>query len=108
MVLAFVFMKGIRHKEVSFVSDPYWNKGIEYVKDQERGYDYKEDLYVPGYFELPIKKGESIIFSAGVGEIKPRSLSMMYNKEMKLRTYRNSFFNCLKNFSIVIILIWAY
>ena len=85
------------NKEVSFVSDPYWNKGIEYVKDQERGYDYKEDLYVPGYFELPIKKGESIIFSAGVGEIKPRSLSMMYNKEMKLRTYRNSFFNCLKN-----------
>ena len=48
-----------------FVFDPHWYKGIEYIKDQERGYPYQEDLYVPGYFEIPIKKGESIIFSAG-------------------------------------------
>ena len=85
------------NKKNEFHYLPDWYRGIEYPKEQERGYDFNEDLYVPGYFELPIKKGESIIFSAGVGEIKPRSLSMMYNKEMKLRTYRNSFFNCLKN-----------
>ena len=56
MVLAFCLYEGYPalylqfNKEVSFVSDPYWNKGIEYVKDQERGYDYKEDLYVPRIF----------------------------------------------------------
>ena len=85
------------NKQVSFTYQPNWNKGIEYIKDQERGFEYKEDLYVPGYFELPIKKGESIIFSAGVGEIKPRSLASMYNKEIGMRTCRTSFFNCLKN-----------
>ncbi|MCP9611519.1 glycogen debranching enzyme N-terminal domain-containing protein [Coprobacter tertius] len=84
-------------KPVTFTFGPYWNKGIEYIKDQERGYEYKEDLYVPGYFELPIKKGESIIFSAGIGEIKPRSLNALYAREIKNRTFRSSFFNSLKN-----------
>lgn len=85
------------NKAAEFVFQPNWYKGIEYVKDQERGYDYKEDLYVPGYFEVPIKKGESIIFSAGVSEVKSRSLTALYNKELSVRTYRTSFYNCLKN-----------
>ena len=42
--------------------DPHWYKDIEYVKDLERGVPYTEDLWVPGYFSIPIKKGESIIF----------------------------------------------
>ena len=81
------------NKPAEFVYQPHWNKGIEYQKELERGYDYKEDLY----FELPIKKGESIIFSAGVGEIKTTMLTRLYNKEISNRTYRSSFFNCLKN-----------
>lgn len=85
------------NKPAEFVYQPHWNKGIEYLKELERGYDYKEDLYVPGYFELPIKKGESIIFSAGVGEIKTTMLNRLYNKEISNRTYRSSFLNCLKN-----------
>ena len=85
------------NKEPKFVYDPHWYKGIEYAKDQERGEPYKEDLFVPGYFELPIKKGESIIFSAGVKEAKPRSLARIYNDEYERRTPRNSFYNCLKN-----------
>lgn len=77
--------------------EPNWYHGFEYVKDLERGVPYCEDLWVPGYFEVPIKKGESIIFSAGVSEIKPRNLSKMYEKEIAQRTCRSSFFNCLKN-----------
>ena len=84
-------------KQVEFVSDPHWYNGIEYTKDQERGYSYREDLYVPGYFQMPIKKGESIIFSAGVSDVDINSLSSMYDKELKSRTYRSSFYNCLKN-----------
>lgn len=80
-----------------WVDDPNWYKDIEYVKDLERGVPYTEDLWVPGYFELPIKKGESIIFSAGISEIKPRSLSKMYQSEIASRTPRTSFYNCLKN-----------
>lgn len=77
--------------------DPHWYNGFEYVKDLERGVPYTEDLWVPGYFELPIKKGESIIFSAGLSEVSPRSLAKMYEKEIAQRTCRTSFFNCLKN-----------
>lgn len=80
-----------------WVGDPNWYKNIEYVKDMERGVPYTEDLWVPGYFEIPIKKGESIIFSAGVEPVKPRSLSKMYENEIAHRTPRTSFFNCLKN-----------
>ena len=84
-------------KKPQFVYEPHWYKGIEYIKDQERGVPYTEDLYVPGYFELPIKKGESIIFAAGVEEAKPRALARIYQEEYENRTPRNSFYNCLKN-----------
>ena len=80
-----------------WVNDPHWYKDIEYVKDLERGVPYTEDLWVPGYFEVPIKKGESIILSAGVKEVSPRSLNKMYEKEIASRTCRSSFYNCLKN-----------
>ena len=84
------------HK-ATWVDQPNWYKDIEYVKDLERGVPYCEDLWVPGYFEVPIKKGESIIFSAGVSPVSPRSLKKMYETEIASRTPRTSFFNCLKN-----------
>lgn len=85
------------NKKVKFVYEPYWYHGVEYRKEQERGYPYQEDLYVPGYFELPIKKGESIIFSAGDSPVATTRLKILYEKEVKARTPRTSFFNCLKN-----------
>ncbi len=84
-------------KECEFVDNPDWYRGIEYQKEQERGYQYKEDLYVPGYFKVTIEKGESIIFSAGITEISTKSLDKMYKKELEERTPRTSFYNCLKN-----------
>ena len=85
------------NKKVKFVFEPYWYNGIEYLKEQERGYPYKEDLYVPGYFEVPIKKGETIIFSAGVGPVAPNQLKKLFVQEAEARTPRTSFYNCLKN-----------
>lgn len=84
-------------KTAKFVFEPYWYNGIEYPKEQERGYPYKEDLYVPGYFEVPIKKGETIIFSAGDSPVNTRRLKSYYETEVAARTPRTSFFNCLKN-----------
>lgn len=80
-----------------WVDEPNWYNDIEYMRDLERGEPYTEDLWVPGYFSIPIKKGESIIFSAGTEPVKPRSLARMYESEIALRTPRTSFFNCLKN-----------
>lgn len=85
------------NKKVKFVFEPYWYNGIEYLKEQERGYPYKEDVYVPGYFEVPIKKGETIIFSAGVGPVATNQLKKLFVQEAESRTPRTSFYNCLKN-----------
>ena len=85
------------NKKPEYISHPDWYKGIEYPKEQERGYDYKEDLYVPGYFDVTIEKGEEIIFSAGVSPVSPKSLKTLFTKEAQSRTPRNSFYNCLKN-----------
>ena len=85
------------NKKPEFVFNPNWYKGIEYIKDQERGIPYREDLYVPGYFQMEIKKGESIIFSAGTSEADPEKFAGMYEAEIKSRTPRTSFYNCMKN-----------
>ena len=84
-------------RKPQWVNEPNLYKDIEYVKDLERGVPYCEDLWVPGYFELPIKKGESVIFSAGVAPTNTRNLAKMFEAEIAARTPRTSFFNCLKN-----------
>jgi len=85
------------NKKNEFHFEPYWYKGIEYTKEQERGYDSNEDLYVPGYFEVNIKKGESIIFSAGISEASTNDMFEKFEEQAARRTPRDSFFNCLKN-----------
>lgn len=85
------------NKPVRWIDDGHWYNGIEYFKDRERGIPYKEDLWVPGYFELPIEKGESIIFSASTYECVPDDFENTYVNEVATRTSRTSFYNCLKN-----------
>ncbi len=84
-------------KKPDFIAAPDWYFNIEYMAELRRGYDYKEDLYVPGYYELSLKPGESVIFSAGLDIISPRSLKSKFSKEIALRTPRVSYENCLRN-----------
>ncbi|OFX18836.1 MAG: amylo-alpha-1,6-glucosidase [Bacteroidetes bacterium GWA2_31_9] len=84
-------------KTVEYVHVPNWYYNIEYHQEQNRGYEYQEDLMVPGYFEIPIKKGESIIFSAGTKEAVTQSLKQQFEKEIAKRIPRSDFHNCLKN-----------
>ena len=85
------------NKEVKWVDNANWYKDIIYYKDRDRGIPYREDLWVPGYFELPIKKGESIIFSASTFPCEPKDFEKTYQEELIGRTSRTSFYNCLKN-----------
>ena len=84
-------------KKNEFIFHPDWYRGVEYPKEQERGYASTEDLYVPGYFEMPIKKGESIVFSAAISSIKPSSLKKLFDEEVAERSPRDNFFHCLVN-----------
>lgn len=85
------------NKKNEFIFQPDWYRGVEYPKEQERGYASNEDLYVPGYFEMSIKKGESIVFSASTSEIKSSSLKKLFDKEVDVRAPRDNFFHCLVN-----------
>ncbi len=84
-------------KAMEFIPVPDWYYNIEYMEEQRRGYDYKEDLYVPGYFEMPIRKGESVIFSAATFEANPRGLKRKFTIELNNRIPKDSYRNCLLN-----------
>ena len=84
-------------KDNNFVFQPDWYRGVEYPKEQERGYASNEDLYVPGYFEMDIKKGESIVFSASTSACKTGGLKRLFDKEVDERSPRDNFFHCLVN-----------
>ena len=84
-------------KKNNFVFQPDWYRGVEYPKEQERGYASNEDLYVPGYFEMNIQKGESIVFAASISESKTASLKKLFEEEVIERSPRDNFFHCLVN-----------
>ncbi|MCQ2205436.1 MAG: amylo-alpha-1,6-glucosidase [Bacteroidaceae bacterium] len=74
---------------------PDWYRGLDYPKERQRGYGETEDLLVPGYFEMPLRKGQSVIFTASLGERAPRQFKPMMDKEIECHSPRNSFYNCL-------------
>lgn len=84
-------------KKNKFVFQPDWYRNVEYPKEQERGYASNEDLYVPGYFEMNIRKGESIVFSGSTSEIATDTINKLFEKECASRTPRDNFFHCLVN-----------
>lgn len=85
------------NKTPSFVYHPDWYRGIEYLQDMQKGDTFSEDLYVPGYFEMSIEKGEAIIFSAADMLVDVSTLAAEFEFEMHKRIPRSNFFNCLKN-----------
>ena len=82
--------------DAEFVAAPDWYYGFEYPEEIKRGYDGYEDLLTTGYFEMPIKKGESIIFSAATEEVASADLlTEMYEASLARRTHKIDFVSCL-------------
>lgn len=79
-----------------FVKVPDWYRNVEYLKEKERGYDYREDLFVPGYFECPIRKGQSIVFSAALTPVDPTRFTATFRNQFDNRLERDTFKECLK------------
>ena len=84
-------------KKADFVQVPDWYYNIEYSEELKRGYDYKEDLFVPGYFEMSARKGDVIVFSASTTEQSPDQLKEEFETDLAKRIPRSSFKNCLIN-----------
>ena len=62
---------------------PYWYNGVTYSDEYRRGFDCREDLFVPGLFQLDLKPGESVVFSASVNEVNPRGLKRKFTDVLK-------------------------
>ena len=82
--------------DAKFVPAPDWYYDFEYQKEMERGYEGHEDLLTTGYFEMNIKKGESIIFSASVDEMPSgEAIVEAYETSVARRTHKIDFESCL-------------
>jgi predicted glycogen debranching enzyme len=84
-------------KENEYIHAPDWYYNIIYQEELERGYEYMEDLYVPGFFEFEIGKGESVYISAGTSEIIQSGIKKAFTAEQKTRIPRDNFEHCLIN-----------
>jgi predicted glycogen debranching enzyme len=83
-------------KKTEFVPAPDWYRQIEYLKEQRRGYDYHEDLFVPGFFQMVIKTGESIVLAAGLEELAPTGLKKRFANQIERIPLRRTFEDVLK------------
>ncbi len=84
-------------KKAEYIHAPDWYYNIEYLEEKNRGYECLEDQMAIGFFEFPIKKGESIVFSAGLSEIDPKKLKTKFAGEIKKRTPRADYQTNLEN-----------
>ncbi len=80
-----------------FVPGPDWYQGIEYTEEQKRGYDYSEDLFVPGFFEVNAAKGDVIVFSASTKEERPAGFKTKFTRTVRSKIPRSDFSNSLRN-----------
>ena len=67
----------------AFKSQPYWYSGVTYSDEYRRGFDCREDLFVPGTFSLEMKPGDSVVFSASVNEVNSRGLKRKFTDTLK-------------------------
>jgi len=84
-------------QKAEFVHVPDWYLGVEYPEEQKRGYEFSEDLFCPGFFELNAKEGDVIVFSASTKEEKSSGLKQKFTKTVSGKIPRASFVNCLRN-----------
>jgi predicted glycogen debranching enzyme len=81
---------------VSYEHAPVWYHNIEYEEELKRGYDGHEDLMNLGKISVKVEHNE-IYFSIGTTPMDPDNIEALFEEELKKRTMRSSFINCLKN-----------
>mgnify|MGYP003296221433 FL=1 len=69
--------------KATFKYQPYWYSGVTYSDEYRRGFDCREDLFVPGAFTVEMKPGDSVVFSASCSEINPKGLKRKFTDTLK-------------------------
>jgi predicted glycogen debranching enzyme len=74
-----------------FYPAPQWWQNFEYLKERNRGYDYQEDLFMPGVFEFSLTKGQEIIFRASLSPAS-EEIKKDWTKEIRrINNYKKKF-----------------
>ncbi|HOG16962.1 MAG TPA: amylo-alpha-1,6-glucosidase [Syntrophales bacterium] len=68
----------------SFRPSPAWYRDFVYEEERARGYDWKEDLVMPGILEIPIRKGVGAIVSVSL-EPRCEQIKKTWNREIERR-----------------------
>lgn len=72
------------NRKSEFHPGPKWSLNIEYLAERDRGFDYQEDLFCPGMFEVELKKGKPVIFAASTDPLG--NLKKIRKKEVERRS----------------------
>jgi predicted glycogen debranching enzyme len=54
----------VRHQGSAFAPGPTWHENVEYLEELERGLDFREDLLLPGHWELELAPGQPQLVAA--------------------------------------------
>ena len=73
----------ISDAKAKFVENPCWNMNITYSDEYRRGFDCREDLYMPGWFELTLKPGASVVLSASLSQEDPAGFKRKFDNFLK-------------------------
>lgn len=54
----------------TFLPSPDWINAVEYPLEQERGFDYAEDIFSPGLFEIDLPADRDVFLSASTDRLR--------------------------------------
>ena len=74
---------------------PHWYYNMFYIREQECGYDATEDQFVPGFFELQMKQGDTVILSVSLKEENPAAIKRQCEAEVKRLLPQHNYEECL-------------
>lgn len=82
-------------KAVEYTHVPHWYYNMFYIREYERGYEAAEDQFVPGFFEIQMKQGDSVILSASLEEENTAMIRRQCEAEEKRLLPQHDYADCL-------------
>jgi predicted glycogen debranching enzyme len=75
----------IKVPQSTFTEAKTWYYNFEYFKEQERGFDFKEDLYTHGKFSVTLKKGSKLGVIISLEDPRTKDPFKLFQAEEKRR-----------------------
>jgi predicted glycogen debranching enzyme len=77
----------LRLRGAAWHTEAHWYRGVVYPRDREAGLDFREDLYSPGRFTLPLKSGATIALYCWAGPVPatPSAAERVADERRRLR-----------------------